>query len=437
MTLSETRATSRLSSRSSSILLSDPPLSRPHFTFSPQDDYISEAAELPRLEVNRFCADCDAENPDWASLNLGILLCITCAGVHRTLGVQISKVRSLHLDTDCWDRGQLDFMRSVGNVRARQIYEATCPCWFLRPSRDNLSAIVREHWIRAKYERHDFVANPNKPSLAVSAMPEPPREGYLWKANKKGTWQKRYFVLYGRFLAYFKSPSDSYPKGIIDVCELTFTLPNGADSNRRYVFEAHTGKRSFPFALDTAAEVIDWVHALKRSAAYYITLLNAEAAGAVPAGTAMALPAPGTNDEEIKLTYQQMGTPIKTGLLSKQGGKWKSWNQRLFVLTDTMLYYFKKEKPAPTDFPEGGVPLTQSAVTEASERAEKANCVCITTPTRAFFICAVNESEKESWHTALSEVCERLNRVQQVAFSEMPQPEPIRNNGNDLDDDSD
>lgn len=47
---------------------------------------------------NANCADCDAPNPDWASLNLGVLVCIECSGIHRNLGSHISRVRSLDLD---------------------------------------------------------------------------------------------------------------------------------------------------------------------------------------------------------------------------------------------------------------------------------------------------------------------------------------------------
>ena len=40
-----------------------------------------------------FCTD-----PDWVAINLGLLCCINCSGIHRSLGVGFSKVRSVKLD---------------------------------------------------------------------------------------------------------------------------------------------------------------------------------------------------------------------------------------------------------------------------------------------------------------------------------------------------
>ena len=53
--------------------------------------------ELTRLPGNEICADCNVPHPSWVSTNLGIFLCIECSGVHRSLGCQVSRVRSLRV----------------------------------------------------------------------------------------------------------------------------------------------------------------------------------------------------------------------------------------------------------------------------------------------------------------------------------------------------
>ncbi|EEH58052.1 uncharacterized protein MICPUCDRAFT_12116, partial [Micromonas pusilla CCMP1545] len=53
---------------------------------------------LASIPGNSRCADCGAADPDWASLNLCVVVCHDCAGVHRHLGAHVSKVRSLALD---------------------------------------------------------------------------------------------------------------------------------------------------------------------------------------------------------------------------------------------------------------------------------------------------------------------------------------------------
>ncbi|KAF9366500.1 hypothetical protein BGX34_001938 [Mortierella sp. NVP85] len=75
--------------------------------------------------ANNFCAECGAKNPDWCAINLGILICIECSGIHRSLGTHISKVRSFTLDTTSYTRDLFDFIRAVGNDVSNRIWEAT------------------------------------------------------------------------------------------------------------------------------------------------------------------------------------------------------------------------------------------------------------------------------------------------------------------------
>lgn len=60
-------------------------------------------------------------DPDWASLNLGALMCIECSGIHRHLGAHLSRVRSLDLDD--WPPELLAVMTAMGNALANSVWE--------------------------------------------------------------------------------------------------------------------------------------------------------------------------------------------------------------------------------------------------------------------------------------------------------------------------
>ncbi|KAI7575858.1 centaurin-beta-2, partial [Hortaea werneckii] len=67
-------------------------------------------------EGNKVCADCGSNSKvDWCSINLGVLLCIECSGIHRSLGTHISKVRSLTLDTSVFTPDIIEVMLLIGN----------------------------------------------------------------------------------------------------------------------------------------------------------------------------------------------------------------------------------------------------------------------------------------------------------------------------------
>ncbi|XP_042793742.1 arf-GAP with Rho-GAP domain, ANK repeat and PH domain-containing protein 3 isoform X3 [Panthera leo] len=77
--------------------------------------------------ANRHCADCGASRPDWAAVNLGVVICKQCAGQHRALGSGISKVQSLKLDTSVWSNEIVQLFIVLGNDRANRFWAGALP----------------------------------------------------------------------------------------------------------------------------------------------------------------------------------------------------------------------------------------------------------------------------------------------------------------------
>ncbi|XP_034377629.1 arf-GAP with GTPase, ANK repeat and PH domain-containing protein 1 isoform X14 [Arvicanthis niloticus] len=117
----------------------------------------SEAMALQsirNMRGNSHCVDCDTQNPNWASLNLGALMCIECSGIHRNLGTHLSRVRSLDLDD--WPMELIKVMSSIGNELANSVWEEGSQ-GRTKPSLDSTRE-EKERWIRAKYEQKLFLA---------------------------------------------------------------------------------------------------------------------------------------------------------------------------------------------------------------------------------------------------------------------------------------
>ncbi|XP_024247131.1 arf-GAP with GTPase, ANK repeat and PH domain-containing protein 3 isoform X2 [Oncorhynchus tshawytscha] len=116
----------------------------------------SDAASIQSIRNvrgNSICVDCDAANPDWASLNLGALICIECSGIHRNLGTHLSRVRSLDLDD--WPVGLSMVMMAIGNAMANSVWEGALE-GYTKVGADSTRE-ERERWIRAKYEQKLFL----------------------------------------------------------------------------------------------------------------------------------------------------------------------------------------------------------------------------------------------------------------------------------------
>lgn len=148
---------------------------RPSYVRTDSNSYGEDPMKLlqeirERDEGNVFCADCNSNvKTEWVSINLGIVLCIECSGIHRSLGTHVSKVRSLTLDTVSFTSDIVEIIMQMGNRISNQIWEGRLdPA--LKPhfsaSRDQ-----RLRFITDKYVERMFV-NPISSTLSPYATAE-------------------------------------------------------------------------------------------------------------------------------------------------------------------------------------------------------------------------------------------------------------------------
>jgi hypothetical protein len=133
------------------------------------DDDAAAAAALEAVGSspgNGVCADCGAPGPEWASLNLGVLLCIECSGVHRSLGSHVSKVRSLTLDRVAATSARV--LAAVGNARANAVWELAV----LGETKPHAASprAAKEAWIKAKCVRQTGVWKTTSANLVCSCF---------------------------------------------------------------------------------------------------------------------------------------------------------------------------------------------------------------------------------------------------------------------------
>jgi len=130
---------------------------------SPGDQVVIKA-----LPGNDRCMECGMKSPQWASVSFGTIFCLECSGVHRSLGVHISFVRSISMDS--WTEPQLKLMRAGGNQKCASYLSS--------------NGILPSTPIKAKYESRVAQHYKDVVKARTNGQPDPPLSASTIKASK-------------------------------------------------------------------------------------------------------------------------------------------------------------------------------------------------------------------------------------------------------------
>ncbi|XP_060921490.1 arf-GAP with dual PH domain-containing protein 2 [Labrus mixtus] len=347
--------------------------------------------ELVKQPGNSRCADCGSPDPEWASYKLGVFVCLNCSGIHRSLS---SRVKSIKLDF--WEDELVEFMKSNGNDRVRPLYEKAVPSYYYRPQ-ENDSAVLREQWIRAKYERMEFSGEIKYPPVSYTTGFF---EGILWKKGRDNShFLKRKFMLSERefTLTYYNKENESKgPKAVISIKDLNAIFqpekighPNGL----QITYQEDGRTRNLYVYHESPEEIVSWYNAIRSARYAYLKT-------AYPTGS----------DEELipKITRKY----LKEGYMEKTGPQQtEPFKKRWFILDSEKrkLFYYK----GLLDAEELGVIFigTESkgySVKECVPKHARGNKwkhgVLLETPERQFVFMCEQEREQREWINALRQV---------------------------------
>ncbi|XP_037094176.1 arf-GAP with dual PH domain-containing protein 1-like [Pollicipes pollicipes] len=355
--------------------------------------------EIASLPGNEKCADCKGPNVEYASHNLGVFLCTRCVAVHRQMGTHISQTK--HLKHDRWtDDGQLAFMAENGNTLVNAHYEQHVPDCYRRP--DCLAPnVLLEQFIRAKYERMEFVYPDRQVAYTTST-----KTGSLFKRGRDSSkFEIRTFVLSEsqNVLSYHvKAGKDPKLTMMLNSLNVAFVPdkvghPNGmqityvSDGSIRHIYVYHNDGQT----------VVDWYNAIRNA-----KLNN------------LLVAFPGTSVAELRsgLTHDF----ALEGWLYKIGPRaGDQYRRRWFTLDGRKLMYHD----GPLDpVPKGAIPIGDSSdymvrLNVPPGSKDHGFSFTLRTPERTYLFSAQSDEERRAWMGVLNGLLEQPRTPQDCALA--------------------
>ncbi|XP_027898386.1 arf-GAP with dual PH domain-containing protein 1-like [Xiphophorus couchianus] len=366
---------------------------------SEQEKIRERIKALLKKPGNGNCADCEVADPEWASYTLGVFVCHSCSGLHRNIA-QISKVKSLVLDP--WSYSELEFIDSVGNNAAKAKYEQIVPAFYYRPTSKDCM-LLRDQWIRAKYERKEFMCVERQEPYSAGY-----REGCLWKRGRdNGQYLSRKFILTERegVLKYFNKHDAREPKAIMKISTVNATFQpakTGIAHGLQITYLKDNSTRNIFVYHEDGKEMVDWFNAIRGSRYHYLQVAF-----------------PGAPNSELlpKLTRNY----INEGYMEKTGPKHtEGFKKRWFTMDDRRLMYFKDPLDA---YARGEVFIGSKENSYTVHPGLPANVqgthwpfgITIVTPDRKFLFACVTAEDQKSWMAAFQIVINRPMLPQEYA----------------------
>ncbi|XP_041941372.1 arf-GAP with dual PH domain-containing protein 1 [Alosa sapidissima] len=355
--------------------------------------------EFVKQPGNDSCADCGVLDPDWVSVTLGVFLCQGCSLLHRSLP-NISRLKAVQ--DPAWETAEVELVTSLGNLAAKAKYEQSVPAFYYRPKHTDCR-ILREQWVRAKYERQEFTYIEKQEPYSAGY-----REGYLWKRGRdNGQFLSRKFILSERegALKYYNKQDAKDPKAVMKIETLNATFqpakignPCGLqitylkDNSTRNIFVYH----------EDGKEMADWFNAIRAARFHYHQVAF-----------------PGASDTDLipKLTRNFM----KEGYMEKTGPRHtEGFKKRWFTMDDRRLMYFKDPLDA---YARGEVFIGSkensytvlAGLPPTTQGYHWQHGITIVTPDRKFLFACETEAEQRDWIAALQRVVNRPMHPQEYA----------------------